>query len=114
MTRNEKLLCVIYAVVAIVALYATWVNNLAFMAEPENRNLGVMIEAIYVNHAAASATNDLLLLAIAACVFIGVEGHRLKVRYYWVYIILSGLTAMSFSFPLFLIARQMKIAQGRI
>jgi hypothetical protein len=113
MTRFEKLLCALYAVVAVVALFATWVNNIAFMRNPENWQISSWYNALYANYAAASFINDLFALCIAVSIFMVVEGIRLKIRFYWLYIALSGLTAISFTFPLFMIARQIKIAQHR-
>jgi hypothetical protein len=112
-TRSEKILCAIYAIIAVIALIATWSNNLAFMAQPGGLDLGNWYAALYSNYAAASFMNDLFLLGIAGCVFIVVEGRRLHVRYYWAYILLSGPTAISFTFPLFLIARERAIARQR-
>lgn len=113
LTRSERILCAIYAIIAVVALFATWVNNLAFLAQPGGTDLGNWYAALYSNYAAASFMNDLFLLGIAGSVFMVVEGRRLHIRYYWVYILLSGLTAISFTFPLFLIARQIKFARNR-
>jgi hypothetical protein len=113
MTRSEKSLCAIYAIIAVVALYATWVNNLAFMAQPGGLDLGNWYAALYGNYASASFINDLLLLSVAGCVFVVVEGRRLGIRFYWAYILFSALTAISVTFPLFLIARQVALARHR-
>ncbi|MBP8001515.1 MAG: DUF2834 domain-containing protein [Chloroflexi bacterium] len=64
--------------------------------------------------AAASFTNDLLLLALAGVVFMAVEARRLHMRFVWVYILLSGPIAISVMFPLFLIARQITLVQHRL
>jgi hypothetical protein len=113
MTRSEKFLCALYAVVAVVVLFATWVNNIAFMRDPENWQISSWYNALYANYAAASFINDLFALCIAVSIFMVVEGIRLKIRFFWLYILLSGLTAISFTFPVFMIARQIKIAQHR-
>lgn len=113
MTRSEKSLCIIYAVIAVVALIATWSNNLAFMQQPESRTIQGWYEALYANYAAASFINDLFLLGIAACIFMVVEGRRLHMRYVWAYVLLSGPTAISIMFPLFLIARQITLSRQR-
>jgi hypothetical protein len=114
MTRSEKILCVVYAIIAVVALFATWVNNIAFMRDPENWKVQSWYNALYANYLAASFINDLFALGIAVCVFMVVEGVRLKIRFFWLYILPSGPTAISFTFPLFMIARQLKMAQQRI
>ncbi|MGB8700083.1 MAG: DUF2834 domain-containing protein [Thermosynechococcaceae cyanobacterium] len=108
---RDKIICAIYALMALVALPATWINNLAFMTQPNNAFVD-FIRAAYVNAAAASLANDLILVAGAACLFMVLEGRRVGVRYVWIYIGLSALIAISVTFPLFLIARQVKIAQA--
>ena len=113
MTRFEKLICVIYAIIALVALVATWSNNIAFMLQPENRTIWSWYEAVYANRAAASFTNDLFMLGLAGGIFMLVEARRLQMRFVWVYILLSGPIAISVMFPLFLIARQSRVAQHR-
>lgn len=111
MTRNDKLLCGLYAATSLIALYATWSNNLAFFALPDNGGLIGFIKAGYVNPAAASLSNDLFLFGFAATVFMLVEARQLGIRFVWAYIALSLTVAISVFFPLFLIARQMKMAQ---
>jgi hypothetical protein len=113
MTRSEKILCAVYAIIAVVALVTTWSNNIGFMLQPENRTVVRWYEAVYANHAAASFTNDLLLLGLAASIFMVREARRLTIRFVWAYILLSGFIAISVMFPLFLIARQIALAQQR-
>ncbi len=113
MTRSEKTLCAVYAGLALVALVATWSNNLAFMAQPENQHLLSWYEALYANAAAASFTNDLLLFAGAAFIFMALEARDLEIRFVWAFIGLSVVIGVSVFFPLFLIARQIAIARRR-
>jgi hypothetical protein len=113
MTRSEKILCMVYAAIAVVALVATQVNNLAFFLQPHNGGMVGYILALYANPAAASFTNDIILFVLAGFVFMVVEARRLGMRYVWVYLLLSALVAVSVMFPLFLIARQYTIARQR-
>jgi len=113
MTRFEKTLCIVYAVIALVALAATWINNLAFFNQPQNGGMLGFYSALYANPATASFTNDLLLYAVAGCIFMAVEARRIGIRHVWVYILLSFLIAVSVMFPLFLIARQYEISRQR-
>jgi hypothetical protein len=108
MTNQDKFICATYALIAIAALPATWINNLAFMQQPNNTFADFFVAA-YANAAAASLANDLFLLAIAASIFMVVEGKRVGVRYVWLYLVLSGILAISVTFPLFLLARQLKV-----
>jgi hypothetical protein len=114
MTRAEKIICSLYALIAVIALVTTWTNNIAFMLEPQNQNAWSFFQALYANGATASITNDILLYALAGCIFMVLEARRLHMRHVWVYILLSFLIAVSVMFPLFLIARQIKMSQQRV
>lgn len=113
MTRADKLQCLIYAVIAAAALVATWTQNIAFFQLPNNGGLPGFIAALYVNPAAASITNDVLFYVLAGWLFMVVEARRLGIRHVWVYVVLSGLIAVSVMFPLFLITRQRALARQR-
>ena len=113
MSRNDRILIAAYAAISIIALYATWSNNLAFFALPDNGGLLGFIAATKANPAAASIANDISLFALAAFVFMVLEARRLGIRFVWVYILLSLGIAVSVMFPLFLIARQLRLAQPK-
>lgn len=108
MEPRRKALCIGYAIIAVIALIATWSQNIAFFAAGDAGLIG-FIEGGYANHAAASLTNDLLLLTLAAVVFMIVEARRHKVRFVWAYIVLAFVVAISVTFPLFLIARELRL-----
>jgi len=109
--RSDRRLVAIYALIAVVALYATWSNNLEFFAMPHNGGLAGFVRHATLNPAARSLTNDLGCVCLAAFVFMLVEAQRLRIRFVWVYILLSLLVAISVMFPLFLIARQIRLAE---
>ncbi len=112
MDNRDKLICIIYGLIALIALPATWINNIAFMNQADHTgfSIGDFVHAAYVNAASASLTNDLLALATVATIFMVIEGRRLEMRFIWLYILLSPLIAISFTFPLFLLARQIKLS----
>jgi hypothetical protein len=83
--------------------------DIAFMNQATNNSMMDFVRAAYVNAATASLSNDLFLLAGAACVFMAIEGRRIGLRYVWLYILLSGLIAISVTFPLFLLMRHLKL-----
>lgn len=111
MTNNDRLLCLAYAAIAVAALMMTWSNNLAFFALPDNGGIGGFIAAGFANPAAASLSWDLAFLGIAALVWMGVEARQHGIRFFWVYVVMSLTVAISVAFPLFLIARQLRLAQ---
>jgi len=110
MPAKDKALCVFYALVSLLALFATWSNNLKFFAQADNGGLLGFIHAANANPAAASISNDLGCLCLAAFVFMVVEARRLGIRQVWLYIVLSCAIAVSVMFPLFLLARQLKLS----
>jgi hypothetical protein len=111
MTFRDRILCCAYGAVALVALVGTWRENLAFFRE--TGSWSGFLPACFANHAAASMSTDVLLVALAASVFMVVEARRVGVRFVWVYLVLSVLVAISVMFPLFLVARQRRLAAAR-
>lgn len=63
--------------------------------------------------AVSSLTVDLLIVAIAGSILIVVEARRLAMRHAWIYIVVSGVTAFAFGFPLFLAMRERQLAATR-
>lgn len=110
MSEQQRNLCIVYAVIAFAALIGTWSNNLAFFALPDNGGLLGFIRAGSANPAAASLSTDLGFLCVACVIWMWHEARRLGIAYVWAYIVLSFLVAISVTFPLFLIAREMRLA----
>ncbi|WP_454787936.1 DUF2834 domain-containing protein [Mycolicibacterium lutetiense] len=112
LTRNDKILCGVYAVIAVVALVGTWWNNIRYVTT-ESTSLIDFFQSGYTNYASSSLTNDLLLFGLAAFVFMVVEARRIGIPKVWIYIVLSAVIAVSVAFPLFLIRRQLVLAERR-
>jgi Terpene cyclase DEP1 len=76
MTTKDKLICATYALIALLAIPATWINNIAFMQQPNNSFMDFVnaayVNAAYVNAAAASLSNDLLFIVIAVSMFMAI------------------------------------------
>ena len=113
MTPHDKRLIGIYAGIAVLALLGTWSQNLAFFRETGSFSGLAFIEACFANHAAASISIDLLFFALAAFVFMGIEAKRLNMRFFWLYVLLSFLIAISVTFPVFMAVRQRHLALAR-
>jgi len=60
--------------------------------------------------ASISIAVDLALFFVAAAVLMVIEARRLAIRWVWVYILIGFLVAISVTFPLFLIARERRLA----
>jgi hypothetical protein len=99
MNRNTRI--AIYAVIAAVALFGTWSQNLAY---------GPSLEGFFpdmkANPAARSVTVDIFMIALSASFLMIYEARRVGIRFAWAYIFFGITVAISFTFPLFLIARE--------
>ncbi|WP_245908770.1 DUF2834 domain-containing protein [Mycobacterium neglectum] len=62
-----------------------------------------------VTPASRSYTGDLLMLALAAVVFMVIEARKHGIRFVWLYVVGGFATAIGFTFPLFLIARELRM-----
>ncbi len=60
-----------------------------------------------VTPASRSYTGDLMMLALAAMILMVVEARKHGIKFVWLYIVGGFAIAISFTFPLFLIAREL-------
>ena len=107
MTKNWTPLALTWLVLAIVGLIGTWTFN-AFAIVQMRDFIGDWVGS---GPAVSSLTVDLLVVAVAGCILIVVESRRLGMKRAWLYIVLSGLTAFAFTFPLFLAMRQRRLTE---
>jgi uncharacterized protein DUF2834 len=110
MAMSRRLLCTVYAAIALVALIATWSQNILFF-----RGGGSFMgfwDATKTNHASRSVTVDIALLLLAVAILMVIEARRLGVKYVWAYIVGGFLIAISVTFPLFLLARELRLEKS--
>lgn len=107
MNTAAKVRCGVYAAIAVAALVATWSQNLAYDGSDF---LSRFLPDTAVTPASRSITADILLLFLSAAVLMVIEARKHNVRFVWAYILGGFLTAISFTFPLFLIARERRLA----
>jgi hypothetical protein len=121
MPRSRQLLCWVYAAVSLVALVGTWYQNLWYFRRDEGWVLGFALATgrfwseTLVTPASTSITVDFGLLLLPVFALMVIESRRLGIRFVWTYIVLGILVAISVTFPLFLIARELRLqAQGEV
>lgn len=102
MTRHWSPLAIAYAVLAVCGLVGTWIFNGIAIAQMNN----FFTDLVTSGPVVSSITIDLLVVCIAGSIFIIVEARRLGMKRGWLYVVLSGVTAFAFMFPLFLAMRQ--------
>lgn len=92
----------VYLSLAVLGLVLTAWFNIRGVIEPS----GNVLAAWFANPATSSLSIDLLVTASAASIFIILEGRRLGMKWPWLYVIASFITAVAFTFPLFLAMRE--------
>ena len=113
MTRTDKVLCFVYGAFAAVALVGTQWALVVFLRSDEN-DWNAMTDRLTANSVVGFVGIDLGVVALAAVVFMAVEGRRLRIPWWGIYVALVFLVAVSVAFPLFLIARTRVLAKDRV
>jgi hypothetical protein len=107
---SSKVLCAGYGAISIAALIATWSQNAAYFDNPS----GVLLDFLNdskVTAASRSLTVDIVLFFLAAAILMVVEARKHGVRFVWAYIVGGFAIAISVAFPLFLIAREIRVGR---
>jgi hypothetical protein len=118
MQLERRHLCLLYAAIALLALFATWSQNVHYFRPQDGALLGFVLATgrfwpdTLATPASVSITVDIALFALAASAFLIIEARRLGIRFAWLYVIFGLLVAISVTFPLFLIARELRLARG--
>lgn len=107
---NQRLLIAFYALISLAALIATWSQNLAYTGAGMVNAFQLFVQETRVNPASRSITVDIGFFLLAASAFMVIEARRLAVRFVWLYIVFGFLIAISVTFPLFMIARELRLA----
>jgi Terpene cyclase DEP1 len=112
MTISRRVLCIVYALVGLVALVGTWGNNIDYLG------LGIVEANIHfwqetlVNPASRSITVDILCLALAAIVWMLLEARRLSMRGAWLWVLFGVFVAMGAAFPWFMVHRELTLGRN--
>lgn len=102
----HKTLFWIYMSLAGIGLITAWIFN----------GIAVMNNEDYVGAWFGTAVDwvlsaDLTIVAFAVVIFMISESRRLGMKRVWLYILLSGFTAMAFTFPLFMAMRERQLGK---
>ena len=111
MPISRRVLCIVYALIGLVALVGTWGNNIDYL------DLGIVGANIrfwqetLVNPASRSITVDILCLAFAAVIWMLLEARRLSMRGAWLWVLFGVFVAMGAAFPWFMVHRELVLAK---
>lgn len=103
-------LMTVYLILAVAGLVGTWYFNLQFGSTGQEQNY---LQAWFANPASSSAAVDIIVTAVAACVFFVVEGRRTGMKWAWALVPATFLLALAFTFPLFLALRERRLRAPR-
>lgn len=109
MTKHWTPLALTWLALAIAGLALSTVFNAMSVAQARN----FFADWVESGPAVSSLTVDLLIVAVAGSILVIVEARRLGMRFGWLYLVVSGVTALAFGFPLFLAMRERHLAASR-
>jgi uncharacterized membrane protein len=95
-----------FLVLSIIGLVTAWVFNAIGVAQGES-----YLEAWFKTPLDWVLSLDILIVAVAGSAFMIFEAKKLGMKRVWLYIVLSGVTAFAFTFPLFLAMRERTLAR---
>ena len=110
MSISRKALCVVYGLIALLALVGTWANNVAYLSLGFVGTMKAFWGDTLVNAASRSITVDIFFLGLAVFVWMVLEARRLGMRAVWLYLVFGMLVAISVTVPIFLINRERALA----
>ena len=104
-TINHHARFVFFLVLSIIGLITAWVFNGIASVTGQN-----YLDAWFGSAVDWVLSHDILIVAIAGSALKIFEARKLGMKRAWLYIVLSGVTAFAFTFPLFLAMRERKLA----
>jgi hypothetical protein len=103
---NHHARFVFYLIVSLVGLITAWVFNGIASIQGQN-----YLDAWFGSAVDWVLSLDILIVAVAGSAFMIMEARKLGMKRVWLYIVLSGVTAFAFTFPLFLAMREKRLAE---
>ena len=103
---------IIYGITAVVGVILTWYYNILFITEHDGFSLSQFLQATNANAAASSISKDILVTVFAFLFWSYFEARELKMRHWWLYVVATFVIALAFTFPLFLLMRERKLASN--
>lgn len=102
---NHQARFVYFLILSIIGLITAWVFNGIASVTGQN-----YLDAWFGSAVDWVLSLDILIVAVAGSAFMIFEARKLGMKRVWLYILLSGVTAFAFTFPLFLAVRERKLA----
>jgi Terpene cyclase DEP1 len=111
MSLSCKVLCAVYGGIAVAAMIGTWSQGGPYLHSATGFFINFWRDT-KVTPASRFVTVDVLMLFLAVAILMVIEARKYNVRFVWAYIVGSFFVAGSVAFPLFLLARELKIGRS--
>jgi hypothetical protein len=111
MPLSRKVLCAIYGAIAVAAMIGTWSQGGPYLHSATGFFINFWRDT-KVMPASRFVTVDVLMLFLAAAIVMVTEARKYNVRFVWAYIVVSFFVGGSVAFPLFLLARELRIGRS--
>ncbi|MEM6319023.1 MAG: DUF2834 domain-containing protein [Bacteroidota bacterium] len=102
----------LYLLLAILGICWTWYNNIQFFQTTEDTSMSNFIAQCNTNFPSKSIVADITVVCFTCFVWMIAEGKRLGMKIVWLLIPLSFLTAIAFTFPLFMYLREIRLEKS--
>ena len=99
----------VYLGLAIIGFILPLSQFLRFLAK-YGLNIKYMIELVAANYISRFFVLDLIIASIVFLILVVIEGRRADMKNIWIYFLTTLCIGLSFSLPLFLYFREIKIA----
>ncbi len=110
LARNLRLL--FYTCSLALGTVSTWYFNLRYMAKHEGAfSVSSFIEEAFVSDASGSLSADILVAAMVGMFWMVAEARKLGMRHVWLYLVVASMVAFAAAFPLFLLVRELRLAE---
>lgn len=109
MPTARKVLCGVYALIALLALAFTWSQIIGYTHDGLGAYIYNYWHDVKVTPASRNITADALMLGMSVAILMVIEARKHGVRFVWLYIAGFLLIGVSVMVPLFLIGREIRM-----
>lgn len=96
----------VFLAMALIGVGATWYFNALFYMQTADTSITHFIAQTVTTLPAKSISADISVVATTFLIWMVYEARKLKMKHWWLFIPLTFLIAIAFTFPLFLFLRE--------
>ena len=104
----------VYLFMALIGISATWYFNVLFYLQTEDTSITNFIAQTVTTLPAKSISADISVVATTFLIWMIYEARKIKMKYWWLFLPLTFMIAIAFTFPLFLFFRERKLRNDNL